>query len=300
MISSLYKKIILIKKIMEKIIITNKEKFEKILENIKKDSIENLHILADFDKTFTKYSINWKKRHALISVLEQKRYLWEKYSKKYREYFEYYYPFEINPELSKQEKNKKMDEWWRKVNDLLIENKLNKNNIKSIINDWITQFRTWVNIFLENLENKKIPLVFISANWLWTDAVELFFEYNKNYKKNIKIISNQFIWDEKGFAIWYKEPVINTFNKDETVLKEFPEIFKLVENRKNVILLWDSLWDPHMVDGFEYKNLLKIWFLNSNEEKLLESYKKVYDVIITWDWNFDFVNEIMEKIFSKL
>gem|GEM_PF-6030599 len=43
---------------MEKIIITNKEKFEKILENIKKDSIENLHILADFDKTFTKYSIN--------------------------------------------------------------------------------------------------------------------------------------------------------------------------------------------------------------------------------------------------
>jgi HAD superfamily hydrolase (TIGR01544 family) len=288
------------------IIYSNKNNFLKILENIKKDWAENLHILADFDKTLTKASLNWEKRHALISVLEKQWYLWEEYSKKYREYFEFYHKFEISLELSKEEKSIKMEEWWGNVNELLIKNKLNRNDIKKIISDWITNFREGVCFFLDNLSVQKIPTIIISANWLGWDAIELFFEHNNVDFENIDIISNKFIWDENWTAIWYEKPVIHVFNKDETVLENFPEIIKKIENRKNVILLWDSLWDPHMVDWFEYKNLIKIWFLNEItriEEKkdleLLKAYKEKYDIIITWDWNFDVVNEIMKEIFEK-
>jgi hypothetical protein len=31
--------------------------------------------------------------------------------------------------------------------------------------------------------------------------------------------------------------MIHVFNKDETVVKEFPEIFTKIKNKKNVILL---------------------------------------------------------------
>ncbi len=281
---------------MEKIIYSNKENLEKILENIKKDWLENLHILADFDKTLTKHFVNWKKRHSLIHSLEEKGYLWENFSKKYKQYFEQYYKFEIDSKLSKNEKSIKMNEWWRKVNDLLIENNLNINNIKEIINDDLIHFRDWVKDFLKDLDNKKVPLIFISANWLWSDAIEIYLEKNNTNYENIQIISNKFVWDKAWKMISYEEPVIHVFNKDETVLKEFPEIYKKIENKKNVILLWDSLWDPHMIDGFDYKNLIKIWFLNDKEEELLESYKQKYDIVITWDWDFEIVNNILEQI----
>jgi 5'-nucleotidase len=65
----------------------------------------------------------------------------------------------------------------------------------------------------------------------------MYLEKNKVFYDNIFVISNEFIWDKNGYFIDYKEPVIHTFNKDETVLKEFPEIFEKIQNRKNVILL---------------------------------------------------------------
>jgi hypothetical protein len=40
-----------------------------------------------------------------------------------------------------EEKKQKMDEWWRKVNKLLIENKLNKNDLQKIINEEQIVFR---------------------------------------------------------------------------------------------------------------------------------------------------------------
>jgi hypothetical protein len=40
-----------------------------------------------------------------------------------------------------EEKKQKMDEWWRKVNKLLIENNLNKNDLQKIINEEQIVFR---------------------------------------------------------------------------------------------------------------------------------------------------------------
>jgi hypothetical protein len=77
-------------------------------------------------------------------------------------------------------------------------------------------------------------------------------------------------------------------------LKENPKIYNKIENRKNVILLWDSLWDHHMIDWFEYKNLIKIWFLNDKEDELLESYKEIYDIVLTWDNEGEILNDLIK------
>jgi len=109
-------------------------------------------------------------------------------------------------------------------------------------------------------------------------------------------LANAFIWDESGRAIGVREPIIHSYNKDETLIQNFP-FFSEIKNRRNVILLGDSLGDVGMVEGFEYDNLLKIGFLNGRVEENLESFKKVYDVIILGDSSFAFINRLFKEIF---
>ncbi len=298
---------------MKNTIIVDKNNFEKILENLKKDWVSKLHILSDFDRTLTKAFANGKKRPSIISALRDQNILWEEYSKKAYKLFDYYHAIEIDPTISLEEKKKQMTIWWQKHLKLIVDTRLTKDDIKKAIKYSKIVFRKWVKDFLKKLNKYDIPLIIISANGLGWDSILYFLEKEKVLFNNIDIISNRFIWDKKGFAIWYKNPVIHVFNKDETVLQEFPEIYTKIKTRKNVILLWDSLWDPHMIKWFKYNNLLKIWFLNNSldsscphsnphplgegiDSQLLEEYKKNYDVVITWDGEFDFVNDILKEI----
>lgn len=284
---------------MSSIFYSNKTDFEKIIQNIKENGAEKLHFLADFDRTLTKSFIDWEARPSLIWAMRQGGYLWEEYTKEAYRLFDEYHPIEVNPIIPLEEKKVKMSQWWNKHLELLINSKLNKKHIDEVINSGILELREWVWEFIVFLEQKDVPLVIISANGLGWDSIKLYLEAKNFMRKNIFIVSNEFIWDSNWYATWYKKPVIHVFSKDETVLKDFPEINSKVERRKNVILLWDSLWDHHMVEGFEYDNLLKIWFLNENEEELLEEYKKRYDVVLTWDPDFSFVNNLIKEICQK-
>ncbi|MFA5917332.1 MAG: hypothetical protein WC850_03820 [Candidatus Gracilibacteria bacterium] len=268
---------------MQEIIYQDKTKLEEILEKIKSDGLDNLHILADFDKTMTKAFSAGKKRPSLISVLRSEGYLSEEYSHKAYELYDYYNPIEIDPKIDLETKKQEMTIWWNKHLDLLVASGLHKKDIQSIIDSRLIELREGVKDFLRFLSENNIPLVIISANGLGTDSIEIYLEKEGFLTPNIKIISNEFIWDTKGNAIGYDKRVIHVFNKDETVLHEFPEIYSQIENRKNVILLGDSLGDVGMIEGFGYNNLLKIGFLNNNEEELLEEYKKNYDIVLTGD-----------------
>jgi 5'-nucleotidase len=277
---------------MQQTIISDEQNFLDTLSNIKKDWLQKLHILADFDRTLTKAFSAWKLRPSLISVLRSEWYLSEEYSKKAYELFDYYNPIEINPNIPLDEKKKEMMIWWNKHLDLLVRSKLHKSHIEKIIESWVIEFRPWVKRFLKFLNQNNIPIIIISANWLWTDSIEMYFEKEWFLTPNVKIISNKFYWDENWNAFGYDKRVIHVFNKDETVLRDFPEIYDLIEKRKNVILLWDSLGDPGMIEWFEYNNLLKIWFLNEKQEELLEKYKENYDVILTWDNDAIFLDNL--------
>lgn len=81
-------------------------------------------------------------------------------------------------------------------------------------------------------------------------------------------------------------------------MRDFPAVFTQIHNRKNVILLGDSLGDPGMVTGFEYDNLLKIGFLNPGSEHMSEQYQKAYDILIENDGDFSLVNKTIYSIVS--
>ena len=280
---------------MNNIHYANRQNFDIILDRIKQDWVENLHILADFDGTMTKVFFDWKKRPSLVSLLRhEERSLWDVCAIKDSKLFDTYHPIEIDPNIDMETKKIKMMEWWTKSFELFIKSWLNKQTLKNIVKSDKIQLRKWIKNFLEFSKNTNIPFVIISASWIWKKTIQYFLEERGLFFDNIHIISNDFDWDNDWYAIDFKKPIIHTFNKWETLLKDFPNIHDKVESRKNVILLWDSLWDHHMVDWFNYNNLLKIGFLNDKKEQLLDSYQDRYDLVLTWDDEWILLKDILK------
>lgn len=269
--------------------------FKETLEKIKKEGKEKLHILVDFDKTLTKFKVDNKKIPSVISLLRDGDYISPEYAAKAHELYAKYHPIEIDANATTEEKKKAMSSWWTEHFNLLIKSHLNKKHLEQISNSSKIKFRKGVLEFLDHLNENKIPLIIISSSGLGDTIPMLLQKENKLYV-NINIITNKYIWDEKGFAKGVKKTIIHSMNKDETILKKIPKIYEKIKDKKNVILLGDSLGDTEMITGFDYNHLLKIGFLNENIEELKEKYKKNFDLVIMNDGDFSKVNEVIKQI----
>lgn len=269
---------------MEKIYFADKSKALEIIKNIKMQWNQSLHFLADFDRTMTHAFLNGKPASGIISeISNNKTYLWEGYVIKSEELFNFYYPIENDHTIAIEDKIHHMKDWWQKHNALFVKYNLTKWHIIDAMWNCKSKLRPGIEEILSHTSQYNIPFIILSANGIWEEAILYYLEReDKNYK-NIHIISNRFIFDHTNTVIWNKKPVIHIFNKSEITAKQFPDIFSKIADKKNVILLWDSLWDPHMIDGFDYDNLLKIWFYNEKNLTHLDDYLKVYDIVLTWD-----------------
>ncbi len=280
---------------MENVVISNEANFENIKKLIKEQGKDKIHVLADFDRTLTKGNVEGQKASTVIAQIRQGKYLTPDYSEKAHALYDKYHPIEINPNLSKEEKSIKMVEWWTKHFKLLVECGLNKDVMQEIVKTKTLKFREGALEFLDFLYEQDIPLVIISA--APGDMIEMYLEQEGKLYSNINILADFYEFDEDGNAIRHKEPLIHSLNKSEIVLEGTP-IIHMVRDRKNVILLGDSLDDTGMIEGFEYDNLIKIGFMNFKEDSL-ENYKYNYDVVITNDSSMDFVNSLMRQVILK-
>lgn len=278
---------------MKDIIITDNKKFDEIIKNFYKDWIDNIQIISDFDRTLTYSRVNWEKHPSLISVLRREKILWEEYSKEAYNLYNYYEPIERNPKISMEQKKSEMLNWREKHLKLLVKSWLKKQDIEKVVSSWIITLRDWVDKLLGLTKKQSIPFTIISASGLWYDSIYLYLKNKNLMYDNISIISNNFLWDEDWNIIWHWDKIIHSFNKDEWVLNNNKEISKKIKDKKNIILLGDTIWDIGMTSGLEYDNLLKIGFLNEDIEENLSLYKENFDVIILNDWDFSFVNEVI-------
>jgi len=283
---------------MDNIIISNPKRLEKIKKAISEDGVGKLHLLADFDKTLTTLFVDGEKIPSVIAILRDKNYLTPDYAQKAKELFNKYHPVEVDSEISLAGKKKIMYEWWTNHFDLLIKSGLNKKDIRNAVKSRGVKFRNGFSDFVNFLKNYNIPLVIMSSSGLGSDAISMCLEQEKKLYDNIYIISNLYKWDKKGNAVGIKKPIIHVMNKDETAIQNFPA-FRAIENRKNVLLLGDSLGDVGMVEGFNYDNLIKIGFLNEKIEENLSYYKKAYDVLILNDSTMDFVNILLNSLIKR-
>tara|TARA_Y100000310_G_C20597418_1_gene771228 strand:- start:405 stop:1250 length:846 start_codon:yes stop_codon:yes gene_type:complete len=279
---------------MEDVIISDPEEFERKKKAFVKGGKDKVHVISDFDKTLTKAFVNGKKVRAIISQLYEGEGLTEDYREKAQALHDKYVPIEIDGNISTEKKTRAMDEWWRTHKKLLIDSGLNINDVKKIVDEGYLEFRDNIGEFLDFLKDKNIPLVVLSATGLG-EAIPLYFEKIGKMYDNIHIITNSMLYDDNGDAIGIREPVIHSMNKGEIALEGMP-IRDELENRKNVLLLGDSLGDLNMTKGFEYDNIIKIGFFNYQDEQNLEEFKKAFDVVILNDGSFEFVNNLLKEI----
>ncbi|MEK7538433.1 MAG: hypothetical protein AAB552_01185 [Patescibacteria group bacterium] len=279
----------------KEIIIRNPEHFDEILKVIREGGAENLHVLADFDRTLTTAFVDGKSVPSLISVLRDGNYLTPDYTENAHALFDKYHAIEIDPTVPFAEKWKAMDEWWRMHAKLLIESGLNKSDLEKVVSSGKVRLREEFSEFADVLNAHNVPLVIMSASGLGVDGVSLYLEHAGKLTDNVHIISNVYEWDSAGRATALREPIIHSLNKYETAIRDYPA-FDAIKNRKNVILLGDSPSDIGMVQGFDYHNLLSISFFNETTDKNLKLNEDTFDVVLTGDTSMAYVNKILREV----
>lgn len=280
---------------MEKnIIIPRPAELEKTKKSIAAGGAKKIHILSDFDRTLTTAYVNGKLVSSLIFLLD-KNYLTPEYHRQYKELYDKYFPIEINTKISLEEKKEKMTEWWRAVFDLLIKSRLNKKDLEKLVQSQNVKFRDGFDQFTDFLRDNNVPLIIMSATGLGGDTISMYLEKAGKLSQNIYIVANSFIWDKDGYAIAVKEPIIHVANKEEITVRNLP-VFSIIKERRNVLLMGDTVEDIGMIEGFDYENLIKIGFLNEKVAENLEAYKNCYDVVILNDAGLEYVNQLLKEI----
>ena len=278
-----------------KITISNNKNLEQLKSKIKQTGYQNLHILSDFDGTLTCGVTNGVKAPAIISLLRDGNYLTKDYAEKAHALFNKYHPIETDVKVPVAKKKKAMQKWWELHYKLLIKSGLTKSDLKHIVESGHIKFRDGVPEFLDFLYKKNIPLVVFSAGGCG-EAIKLFFKKIKKNYPNVFFVINRFNWNKQGRAISIKPPIIHSMNKDKTIIKKIPNIYSSIKNRKNVILIGDSIGDIKIIEGFNCANLLKIGFLNFNYNESIKEYTNNFDVVLDEEANFDFINSLIQEL----
>jgi 5'-nucleotidase len=282
---------------MDSIIIPKPNLLKEKIAKIKQSGKDSLHVLADFDRTLTHSAINGIKTPSLISHLRNGNYLTEDYAEKAKELFNKYHPIEISASFGEAEKAERMKEWWSLHYKLLATSGLNRETIEKAIKDIISggsiKLRAGVDKFLDNLNKNDIPFVIISSAGIGNMIQDFLREQNLLFP-NMHIVGNILEFNKEGKFIGIKDnKIIHVLNKREVELKGLP-IYGELQKRKNIILLGDSMDDLQMVENSDYENLISIIFLEN--PAFLEQAKQEFDVIITDDGDFNYINELLGEI----
>lgn len=253
---------------------------------------QRLHILTDFDKTLTTTAqINGKKVSSIIGQLRACGYLTPNYAEDSYKLYQHYGPLEHDQTISREERLRLMEEWWIKHIELLVESKLNKHDMDDVVSKNYIKLRPYVDKFFNLLNKYQVPIVIMSGAPAYMIKKQL--ELAGLLSENVHIVANYYEYNKDGYVINFKKPIIHSLNKYEITVREFP-FFDQLKERKNVILLGDQIDDLGMIEGFDYDNLLTIGFANEKADE--SKFDKKFDVLITENDDFNFINELTKKI----
>lgn len=281
--------------IMKNIHFHNKKLLQEKIEEIKLQGLEKLHLVSDFDRTLTKCFHKGKKISSGIGLIREGGYLSKDYDKKAHELFNKYHPIEMDESLDYDFRYKKMDEWWKTHRGMLVEYGMHKKIIEDVTKKHPKTFREGTFEFFDTLHTQNIPLLIFSAGL--GDLIKESLKRENKLTPNVHILSNDFIFNDEGRAIGYKDRTIHVLNKSEEQIKD-KQYKNLVAERNNVILLGDLLGDLGMVNDLDANLIIKIGFLNENIEDRLELFINKFDVVITHDGTMEYVNELLRTLSS--
>ncbi|CAL8281674.1 unnamed protein product [Merluccius merluccius] len=223
--------------------------------------------------------------------------MWYQWTKtEMRALFNIYYPIEIDASQTSEQKLPLMVEWWTKVHDLLIQQKIQRDMLAQAVRESAVILREDYEVFFDRLAELQVPLLIFSAGV--GDILEEVVRQSQVFHPNVHVISNYMDFDANGVLQAFRGQLIHTFNKREGALLHAAHIPEL-QDRPNVLLLGDSLGDLSMADGVAQPHLLlTIGFLNDQVEERKELYMEAFDIVLVKDETMEVPNAVLKFITS--
>ena len=245
-----------------------------INENIKSflpfKNLNNMYVVADFDRTITKGNskTSW-------SILANSNLVPKSYIEERQALYNHYRPIEIDENMNFELKSSLVKEWFKKHVELFVKYKTSEKLFETAATDLrVMEFRPGAKEFIEFLNKNKIPLIIISAGI--GNFIESFLKHNNCFFDNIYISSNKIIF-KNGIATGVDNNIIHSLNKNEVSLP--PEILNKLQYRNKVILLGDQVSDLKMVDKSAHDFVLSVGFLTEEHKEQFEALKSNFDIV---------------------
>lgn len=256
----------------------------KELNNISED---DLYILTDFDGTITKDSSD----SSWASIFKNPN-VTDEFVQECIRIFNYYHRYEIDESIPLQEKMSIMNEWYNKNIETLKRFGITEEIINySANNESIMSFREGAKEFLKEMNDKRIPIIVISAG-VGNIIQQFLINNNCNYA-NIYICSNFLEYENGAIKSIKDNNLIHPLNKNEISLTQ--HIQEKIINRNSIMLLGNSILDINMANS--KKNVYKIGFLDEKVEERIDIFKQNYDIVCTDNTSY---NELRDKLLKYL
>lgn len=271
------------------------ERVEHIICGLIKGGAPKLQIITDFDMTLSKFQVNGKRCPTCHNIIDYSQMVTDECRQKLVQLKNQYYPIEIDPQLSMEEKYPFMVEWYFKSHSLLVEQRLQKDQLSEAVRESDAALRDGFEQFFQVLQLHCVPVFIFSAGL--GDVLEEILRQSGVYLPNVKVVSNFMDFDDNGVIRGFKGELIHVYNKHDGALRN-TEYFKQLKENCNIILMGDSLGDLSMADGVPNKeHILKIGFLNDKVEERLDKYLDSYDIVLVRDETLEVPNAILQKVF---
>lgn len=281
------------------LLVRDQAEFDKKLREMTLDGPDKLHLLLDYDGTVT---YEWDKdgnpRPSLIATLRHGNYLNEVYTQESQALASHYRTIERDPSVEPAVKNIMMQEWWEKHYALLIKHRLNRSDIDRAMRDAQLRIRPGMRRLLEMAAGASVPVVIMSANGLGSESIHWHLEHNNLNLPNIAVVSNELEWDKDGYMVGYRQPIIHSLNKTETVLTDLP-VAEKIHGRTNIVQMGDSLSDVGMAAGIEGARVLSIGFYNRKSPDHLNHFLETFDAVLTDDSNAEEVADLTGRLLGN-
>lgn len=270
------------------------ERVQDLIVSMQKAGSNTLQVISDFDMTLTRFAYNGKRCPTCHNILDNSLLINDECKKKLKDLLNKYYPIEIDASRSVEEKLPLMVEWWTQAHELLIEQRIRKDDLAKVVRDSEAKLREGYKFLFDHLREHSIPLLIFSAGI--GDVLEEVIRQAGVFHSNVNVFSNYMDFDELGVLHGFKGELIHIYNKREGALLNTGH-FRELRARPNVLLLGDSLGDLNMADGVQdMENILKIGFLNDKVEDRKEFYLNSYDIVLIKDETLDVPNAVLRYL----
>ena len=265
------------------------DQFETKMAALRRGGARDAHLILDFDKTLTHPDgeTSW-------SILRKHPDLSAGFHAATAALFARFHPVEVDPKLSVAERRAAMDEWWNEAHGLLLAERVRRESFAELVEAVEIQYRRGVGEMLALAREKGVPVLVLSAGL--GDLIDASLARQADWA-HLHCISNHLKFDEKGVGSGFAHANITTFTKNEAQLGLLhPAWEQEMRERRNAIVVGDSVGDAAMADGIAHEVVLRVGYLNPGQESSLAEYRAAFDVVLQNDFSLDFITELLREL----